>query len=238
MSPTAPKRFYENVDVSPVGDRYAVVLDGRPVRTPMKSKLELPSYRLAVAVAEEWDAQVEKIDLASMSMTGFASSAIDRVATRRDEVVSELAGYAETDMLCYRADEPEELVRRQQEAWQPPLDWLAAKHGAQLRPTSGIMHVRQSSEALERIRGLVAVREDFALMALHALTTGMGSIVLALAVSEGALGIQEAVDASQLDEIFQSEVWGEDIISAERRARVASELMQAEAFLGLLLAEA
>jgi len=234
----APKRFYKKVDVEALADGFAITLDGRPVRTPMKSKLQLPSHRLANAVAEEWDAQTETLDLASMALTGFANTALDRVRPRHKEVVDEIAGYAETDLLCYRAADPPDLVERQEREWQPHLDWLARTHGAQLVPTAGIVHVKQDAEALATIRHVIGIRDDFTLTGLHVLTTGTGSFVLGLAVVDGALEASAAVSAGLLDEIYQAELWGEDTLFTERREGLARELLAAERFIGLLLPQA
>ncbi|MBT5495961.1 MAG: ATPase [Alphaproteobacteria bacterium] len=238
MTGKAPKRFYKKVDVEALADGFAITLDGRPVRTPMKSKLQLPSHRLANAVAEEWDAQTETLDLASMALTGFANTALDRVRPRHKEVVDEIAGYAETDLLCYRAADPPDLVERQEREWQPHLDWLARTHGAQLVPTAGIVHVKQDAEALATIRHVIGVRDDFTLTGLHVLTTGTGSFVLGLAVVDGALEASAAVSAGLLDEIYQAELWGEDTLFTERREGLARELLAAERFIGLLLPQA
>ena len=173
-----------------------------------------------------------------MALTGFANTALDRVRPRRKEVVDEIAGYAETDLLCYRAADPPELVERQELEWQPHLDWLARTHDAQLVPTAGIVHVKQDAEALATIRHVLGVRDDFTLTGLHVLTTGTGSFVLGLAVVDGALEASKAVAAGLLDEIYQAELWGEDTLLTERREGLARELLAAERFIGLLLAQA
>ena len=235
---TAPKRFYKKVEVEALEDGFAVVLDGRPVRTPMKSKLQLPSQRLASAVAEEWDAQTETIDLTSMALTGFANTALDRVRSRRKEVLDEIVGYADTDLLCYRAADPPDLVKRQEQEWQPHLDWLARIHGVKLVSTVGIVHVKQDVDALAAIRRVVGVRDDFTLTGLHVLMMGTGSFVLGLAVLEGALEASAAVAAGLLDEIYQAELWGEDPLLTERVEGLRRELLAAERFISLLSAQA
>lgn len=238
MTENSPKRFYKKVEVEPSGEKFAVLLDGRSIRTPMKSKLELPTFRLATAVSEEWGNQAETIELNTMPLTSFANTALDRVVPRRREVIDEISSYAETDLLCYRAEEPEDLVRRQEEEWQPHLDWLADTYGARLVPTSGIVHLQQDADALGTVRRIVGSRDDFGLTGLHVLTTGTGSVVLGLAVADGVVDARTATAAGQLDEIYQAEIWGEDPMSAERRAGVANDLSAAEHFLALLLAEA
>ncbi len=234
MSGAPPKRFYKTVGVEDGADGFRVVLDGRPVRTPLKAILSLPARPLADAIAEEWDAQTETIDIPSMPLAGFANAALDRIAVGRSDFVSGIAGYAGTDLLCYRADEPPALVERQIAVWQPHLDWLAREKDIRLETTSGIVHVQQDDKELEKVRAIVDDRDDFALTGLQALTTGMGSVVLALAVAEGRLKAEEASSASLLDELFQAERWGEDPLAVERRAKLANELVQAERFLTLL----
>ena len=234
MSGVPPKRFYKTVGVEDGADGFRVVLDGRPVRTPLKAILSLPARPLADAIAEEWDAQTETIDIPSMPLAGFANAALDRIAVGRSSFVSDIAGYASTDLLCYRADEPPALVERQIAVWQPHLDWLAREKDIRLETTSGIVHVQQDDKELEKVRAIVDDRDDFALTGLHALTTGMGSVVLALAVAERRLKAEEASSASLLDELFQAERWGEDPLAVERRAKLANELVQVERFLNLL----
>ena len=231
------KRFYKEVDIERTAEGIEVRLDGRSVRTPMRAHLRLPTERLAREVAAEWADQTETVDLSSMPMTGFANTALDRVAPRRDEVIDELTGYAETDLLCYRSDEPAELVERQEGTWQPQLDWLADTHGARLVATSGIVYSAQDEAALAIIRGVVSARDEFSLTGLHVLTTGTGSVVLGLAVADGALDAAGAAAAGHLDELFQSELWGEDAEASARRERIGKELSSAETFLGLLIAE-
>ena len=209
-------------------------LDGRSVRTPMRAQLRLPTERLARAVAAEWADQIETVDLSSMPMTGFANTALDRVAPRRDEVIDELTGYAETDLLCYRADEPAELVERQEGTWQPQLDWLADTHGARLVATSGIVHVAQDEAALAIIRGVVSARDEFSLTGLHVLTTGTNSVVLGLAVRLGhSMCPRPRPDISTN---FFKVSYGVRTRRPLRVGQISKELASAETFLGLLLA--
>ena len=125
-------------------------------------------------------------------------------------------------------------MERQIAVWQPHLDWLAREKDIRLETTSGIVHVQQDDNELEKVRAIVDDRDDFALTGLQALTTGMGSVVLALAVAEGRLKAEEASSASLLDELFQAERWGEVPLAVERRAKLANELIQAERVLNLL----
>lgn len=237
MSTTnGPKRFYKTAAAVVRGDGHAIALDGRPVRTPLKAVVVLPSLPLAEAIAGEWNAQGERVDFRTMPLMSFASTAIDRVMPRRNEVVAEIVAYAGTDLLCYRADAPPALIERQAALWQPMLDWLDEVHGARLEFTSGVIHCEQAPAALEAVREVVDGQDDFRLAALHLLTAGTGSVVLGLGVAEGVLDAAEAAAASQLDELFQAEQWGDDPQAAARRGRIARELADAERFLKLLAA--
>jgi len=210
------------------------VLDERPARTPGGAALVLPVRALARALAAEWRAQDTHIRPDSMPLTRFANTAIDRVATRRDAVIDELAGYAETDLLCYRVAFPVALVRRQEEAWQPLLDWAAAQCGATLRVTHTATPVAQDADAVAALRAAIAAHEDFALAALHGLCACSGSVVLALAVAAGAIDARAAANASLLEESWQAENWGEEDEAAARRIAIRAEIAAAARFLSLL----
>ena len=237
MIPQSISRFYKSVDTDRTEDGYLVRLDGRPLRTPMETPLLLPNKRLAAVIAKEWNEQEETVNLLSMAMTGFANTAIARVAPRRKEVIDGLIAYAETDLVCYRAKEPAELVNLQARAWQPHLDWLEGTYGAKLLTTKGIIHLKQNRTTLDVIRRVLASRNDFTLTGVHVMTAAMGSLVLSLAVADGVLDARRAAAAGQLDEIFQAKYWGEDEEAISRRKRIAQEVALVERFLGLLFSE-
>jgi chaperone required for assembly of F1-ATPase len=228
------KRAYKQVAAGPVDGGWGVALDGRPMRTPGKNPLALPTAALAAAIAAEWDAQQDEIRPASMPLTRLAATAIDRTAPQRDKVVDEIAGYAGTDLVCYRADHPPALAARQQAAWQPLIDWAALRYDAALAVTCGVIPTRQPPAALKAFAAAVAALDDFRLTALHALTATCGSLVIALAVLEDRLDAGTAFAASQLDETFQIEAWGEDAETAARRQALADDIAAASRFLKLL----
>lgn len=228
------KRVYKKVTTRPVGAGWGVALDGRPMRTPGKNDLVVPSEKLAAPIAVEWDAQRDEIRPATMPLTRLAATAIDRTAPQRDQVVDEIAGYAGTDLVCYWADHPPALVARQQAVWQPLIDWATLRYDAALTVTSGVIPTRQSPMALKAFAAAVLAQDDFRLTALHALTAACGSLVIALAVMEGQLDADEAYAASQLDETFQIEQWGEDAEAAARREALAADIAAAARFLALL----
>lgn len=228
------KRFYQSVTTAPAEGGHHVLLDGRPVRTPAKALLVLPTPALAAALADEWQAQATDIVPAAMPLTRHANTALDRVAPQRDVVVAEIARYGESDLLCYRADWPAELVARQASAWDPLIAWAQARYDLTLAVTSGIVHVAQPAETLARLTQAVAALDDWRLAALHTLTTLSGSLVIGLALVDGAVGADGAWAASQLDELYQVEHWGEDALATKARDHRRTEFDAAVRFLALL----
>ena len=228
------KRFYRQAEIIPVPGGYAVGLDGRAIKTPAKLPLLLPNAALAAAIAGEWNAQQSEIRPEKMPLTRLASTAIDRVAPQRDAIVQQIADYAGTDLVCYRAAQPPPLAMRQQAVWQPLVDWAAQRYAAPLETTAGIIPISQPVASLHALAAAVAEHDNFALAALHLLTGTCGSLVIALALTEGRLDAAEAFAASQLDESFQIEAWGEDEEQARRRAALAEDIVAAARFLSLL----
>ncbi len=229
-----PKRFYKSVGAEARASGHAVTLDGRILQTPGGRELLLPTAALAAAIADEWEAQEEEIDRAVMPMTGLASAAIDH--DDRERIISDIMGYGETDLLCYRVAQPEALAQQQDALWQPMLDWLTDAHGASLAVTRDIRHVAQDAAALDRLRGAVKTLDAFALAGLRVLVLGTGSIVLGLAALGGRLDAGETATLSQLDETFQAKTWGEDPEAAARREEIGREFEEAARFLELLAA--
>ena len=224
------KRVYQDVAVVAGEGGFGVTLDGRPVRTPGRKPLGVASRALAEAIAAEWRAQGDKVEPATMPLTRLASTALDLVPERRPAIVGEVAGYAATDLVCYRAEAPAALVARQHAAWQPLLDWAAERFGAALAVTAGVLPQAQPGAALDALRRAVEAQDDLSLVALRAATAAAGSLVIALALLEGRIDAAEAFDISQLDETFQIERWGEDAEATRRRAALRDDLAQAAAF--------
>ncbi|MFN3725058.1 MAG: ATP12 family chaperone protein [Allosphingosinicella sp.] len=204
------KRFYKQVTVAPEGPGFALRLDERGVKTPARAGLVVPSAALADAIAQEWQAQGEEIDPRTMPLTGLANAAIDRVAPDAQAFAARLAEYAESDLLCYRAENPDTLVARQAERWDPILAWARQRFDIELAVVCGIMHRKQSDAAVQQLARAVAARDPFELAGLSPLVTVSGSLVIALALAEGAIDLDQAWDAASLDEKWQLEQWGED----------------------------
>ena len=210
MSGWAPRVFWKEVAIRPEAGGHAVLLDGRPVNTPARARLVLPTSALAEAIAGEWRAQYDVLRPETMPHTRTANTALDRVAQRRGEVAAELAAYGANDLLCYRAGAPQELADRQARAWNPLLAWAEAAFAAPLVAVAGIMPADQPEPSLARLKDEVAAHDPFALAALHELVTLSGSLLLGLAVSRTALAPQVAWALSRLDEEWQAELWGRD----------------------------
>lgn len=229
------RRFYKAVTVEPVAAGHAIRLDGRAVKTPARAELVLPTSALAQAVSGEWDAQGETIDPRAMPLTGLANAAIDRVAPDRPVFVSGLAIYAETDLLCYRAEAPAELVGRQAESWDLLIDWAQQRYDIEFEIVHGIMHQPQPLETVARLAAAVEAYDAFQLAALQPLVTIAGSLVIALALAEGEIDARAAFDTAQLDELWQAEKWGEDALATKTREAHSADFRAAARFLALLV---
>jgi chaperone required for assembly of F1-ATPase len=225
------KRFYKDVAISP--DR-GILLDSRPVRTPARALLTLPTDALASAVSEEWRTQGEEIDPRSMPFTGLANAAIDRVSPDPAAFAKPLAAYAETDLLCYRAEEPPELVAAEAAAWGPLLEWARGRYDVHFELAGGIVHRPQPTATIARLAEALIARDAFALAAFNPLVTIGGSLVTALAVAEGAIEADAAFAATHLDELWQAEHWGEDWMATDMREARKRDFVAAATFLTLL----
>lgn len=227
------KRFYKSVGIAEEGNGFSVRLDNRPVKTPAKKPLMLPNRSLAEAVADEWDEQPEDIDTYKMRLTRLANSAIDRVAEHRDAVVGEVAGFADTDLVCYRAAEPVPLAERQEAGWGPMVSWLADRYGIALNTTTGLLPVAQSADSMKAVVTVVESFDAFSLAGLHLVTSACGSVVLGLAVADGRIDGASAWELSLMDETFQIENWGEDPETTKRRAGLLDDITAADRYLRL-----
>jgi len=229
-----PKRFYKTAAVEAIGADYRVCLDGQSVKTPGRAEMRLPSRPLAEAVAGEWAAQGETVDLAAMPLTVLSWAAIDRVRPGREQAITEAAAYGGHDLLCYRAEAPADLAARQHAAWQPLLDWAARELDAPLTVTAGVVSVAQPAASLTALHRIVAERSDFELVALGAAVKAAGSLVIGLALCAGRIDAAAAFEAAQLDETYQMERWGTDREAARRHAAIRADLEAAARMVTLL----
>ncbi|MEP2030486.1 MAG: ATP12 family protein [Paracoccaceae bacterium] len=210
MSEWAQKRFWSSADAIDTRNGFTVHLDGRAIKTPAKAALVVPTRALAMAIAAEWNDQGDKIDPRTMPATRTANAAIDKVKPQFSEVAEMVAAYGDTDLLCYRATEPQELVARQKAAWDPFLRWAQTDLGVTLSPIPGLLHRPQSPEALAELGRLTFALSDFELAAFHDLVGISGSLILGFAATVNRWTGTALFEISQLDEIWQQEQWGSD----------------------------
>jgi chaperone required for assembly of F1-ATPase len=226
------KRFYKEVSVAPSDGGFAVLLDGRPVKTPARNSLLLPTGKLAAAIAAEWREQGEEVVATSMPLLRLANTVIDGVAANRESVIDAILRFGENDLLCYRAHQPPELVTRQREGWDSMLDWARQRFGAHMMIAEGLGHVDQTPQALAALRLALTGHDVFTLAGLHVVASITGSLVLALAVVEGQTSGARAFELSRIDETYQAEKWGEDAEAAKRTTALAHELDKAVELIG------
>jgi chaperone required for assembly of F1-ATPase len=237
MKAPLPKRFYKEVSVVPVAEGHAIHLDGKPVRTPGRALLALPTERAARLVADEFAAQVEIIDPVSMPVTRLVNTAIDGVATDPQAVLEDILRFASSDLLCYRADGPQGLVIRQNEHWDPVIDWARATLGARFNLAEGVIHVEQPRETIAVLGAHLARRaEPLRLAAMHLMTSLTGSALLAIAVEAGELDSEAAWNAGHVDEDWQIEHWGQDAEAVARRSARKRDMMAAAGLIEALAA--
>jgi len=227
-------RFYASAAALAVDGGWTVALDGRAIRTPAKAAFVVPTRTLADAQAAEWAAQGETLDPRQMPLTGFAYAAIDRVAPDRAAFAADLARFAESELLCYRADDPAPLVARQAEVWDALLAWAAGRYDVAFSVTAGILHTLQPPATMARITAAFAALDAFRLAALHPVVTICGSALIGLAVSERHLDAAGAFAAGQLDELWQAEKWGVDPLAAASLAARRAAVDTAVEFLDLI----
>jgi chaperone required for assembly of F1-ATPase len=218
MKTHLPKRFYQAVSVVPAEEKFAVYLDGKPVRTPAKALLALPTEKAAVLVADEFAAQQEVIDPVTMPVTRLVNTALDGVAADPQAVLEDILRFAASDMLCYRAEAPQGLVASQNAHWDPVLDWARAVLGARFNLAEGVIHVEQPRESIAVLGVHLARRtEPLRLAALHLMTSLTGSALLALAADFGELDAEAVWVAAHVDEDWQVAQWGKDAEAVARR---------------------
>ena len=228
------KRFYKQAVAKDAEGGFCVVLDGKPIRTPGGVTVLIPHRALADALAAEWEAQGAVMKPALMEINQLVNSAIDRIAVNPAAMVEEITAYAGSDLLCYRAEAPAGLVARQQEAWDPLLDWAGAHFGVRFAVTTGIVPISQDPRALQRIKADISSDDPFQLSALRAVAGLGGSLILAMAVREGRLDAATAWRLAYIDEDWQREKWGEDSEAATARANACRAFTSAAHMLGLL----
>jgi chaperone required for assembly of F1-ATPase len=227
-------RFYKEVNIVQCDSGYAVELDGQSVRTPRGQPQIVASNALVEAMAAEWRAQEKIVVPASMPLSGFANTAIDRIGNNREIILKNVLNFAGIDLLCYRCEEPEDLATRQNEHWQPLLDWAADSMGVELEVTLSILPVKQSIKAIEALVNKLQKLDDMELTGIASLAATCGSLIIALALAEGKIDCRHAFDCSQLDQIYQNERWGVDEEAKVAQKNLENDIASAALFLSLL----
>lgn len=225
------RRFWKEVTVEPGN---GIALDGKPVRTPGRALLAVPTRALAEAIAGEWRAVGETLDPRAMPLTGLANAAIDRVAPDPAAFAAGLAAYGESDLLYYRAEDPPELIARQRTAWDPLLEWARGRYDVHFEPVAGVMHRAQPEATTARLGEAVAALDPFRLAGLSPVVTISGSLVAALALIEGAAAADTVWQAAHVDENWQTELWGEDTLAVQALEARRVEFDASARFLSLL----
>lgn len=233
MSEWKLKRFWKEAGVERAEEGFLVLLDGRSIKTPAKAALVVPSEALAQAVAAEWAAVKEEIDPRVMPYTRSANAAIDKVAVQFDEVAALIAAYADSDLLCYRADSPAELRARQDAAWDKLLDWAKSEHALHMKVSEGVMYSAQAPAVVSNALALTKNLSPFGLTAFHDLVSLSGSFVIGLAATEKYESPENLWKTSRIDEIWQEELWGEDEEASEMAAKKADAFAHAASFYNL-----
>ncbi len=233
MSNWKTKRFWKEAVAEPCEGGFTVRLDARLVKTPLKALLTVPTFAMAEAIAAEWDAQTGLVKPETMPVTRTANSAIDKIVPQFDEVADLLAAYGASDLICYRATEPQALIARQAQAWDPMIAWAADGLQAPLIATGGVIHIAQDPVSLQRLTEQVFALDAFRLAGIHDLIAISGSLVLALAVTHRRVTATEAWALSRVDEHWQQELWGIDDEAAEYAALRQAAFLQADRFYGL-----
>ena len=228
------KRFYKEVAAVPEAARFAVHLDGRPIRTPARNPLMLPTSNLAEGIIAEWAGQGEEIDPRTMPLTELAQGALDQVAGERDRIVGRIAAFADSDMLYYRADQnQQQLVEHQQQHWDPLLDWAAGRYDVSFTLVHGIQYQAQPQPTIDRLTRAVEVQDDFTVAAMLSIVGLAGSLVVTLGLAERAFEPDELWPIINLEELWQEQQWGQDAMAAKARAAKEDQFRTAARFLEL-----
>lgn len=228
------KRFYKDVSVSPSGDAFGILLDDRPMKTPQRNALAVPTSVLADAIAAEWAAQEEDIVPASMPLTALAQGALDQVGKERERIVGRIAAFADSDMLYYRADEGQQaLIDHQAEHWDPLLEWARQRYDVGFNLIHGIRYQAQPEETIARLTAAVEAQPDFAIAAMLSLVGLSGSLIATLGLVEQQYDIERLWPLANLEELWQEQQWGRDDQAAALRDRKKAEFEAAARFLDL-----
>jgi chaperone required for assembly of F1-ATPase len=228
------KRFYEAATVADLDQGWGIELDCRGVRTPSGGVLGVPVRALAEAMAQEWNAQGENVIPSSMPLCGLVNATIDRITIQPEVFHNQIEEYSKTDLICYWAENPTDLLKLQHDTWQPLIDWMKHRFGAEFRVTQEIVHLTQPDDAITIVRKEIESYAPFHLAAFTDMVTTLGSVIIALALYHNHLSVEQAFNAAFLDELYQADKWGDDLEAVQRREGLRSDLESTTRFLALL----
>ena len=215
--PQKLKKFYKKAGVKGKKAPFSIALDGRVMKTPLKTTLEIPTRALARAIVAEWNEQEEFVEPNQMHLTKYANTAVDRVEPRKEMIVDEIVAFASSDLVCYRADTPQGLVDRQAQSWDRVLDWAQECHQLRFICVAGIIYASQPEATLAAAHGVLSALDAYTLTAVHNLTTLTGSALLAMALVDGEISADEGWNAAHVDEDWNADQWGSDDDAIARR---------------------
>lgn len=238
MSTTETQTAFAIPSVVALGDAHGVALDGTPVRTPAGAAIAVPTQAFAQALADEWHGVVPKgkfakIDFARVPLTRIVGTSIDRIGPQRDAIIDALLDFAETDLVCYRVEQPRDLAARQIAHWQPLLDWLAHRYDARLETHLAVVGPPQPEASLAALRKALEGATDLELAGLGVAVDAAGSLVIGLALAQGRIDAAQAFAAAELDAAYQAERWGEDPVLTAKHAAIRDDLAVCERFFAL-----
>ncbi|NKD44401.1 ATPase [Haematospirillum jordaniae] len=230
-----PRRFWKQAAVCCNGDAgYGVELDGKSINVASGRPLQVQSRVLAEAIAREWNDQGDSLSFAAMPMTRLASAAVDRMEDQRSALIEGLMDHVHGDVLFYHAADPADLVELQAVTWGPLLAWAGDVLGVKPLTTRGLMPVQQDGAYVAAMRQAITGLTNEMLTVFHGVASGCNSLILALALVRRHIDAATAFDASLLDELYQSSLWGEDHEAVQRRTALRHDLVQMEVYASLL----
>lgn len=230
------KRFWKNAAIVTAGTSHTVELDGRPVKLPSGKPLATRLHPLAEAIAAEWANAPQNFSPEDLPLTRLASTAQERIAPHRADIIRQLTAYGMNDLLCYRAEAPEDLVARQNKLWGRWLQWAETTHGLQLLSTAGLIPINQPPGTSERLGEILSSHSDDTIAALGVIVPALGSLILGLALTAQALPPREACETALLDELWQEEQWGTEDEALLRRAKLIEDVAVSTRFMHLCAA--
>lgn len=227
------KRFWTTTTAIADGEHFTVLLDSKALKLPGGRGLSVPYAPLAEGVAAEWGAAPKDFSPDDLPLTQLTSTAQDRVRPHRAEIVRQLAAYGLNDLLCYRADGPAQLVAHENAQWDKWLQWARERYAVALLTTAGVLPINQPEDTETRFVAALDAYTEYGLAALGVLVPALGSLVLALAVAEGALPPETAAETAFADELWQESNWGQDKEAIARRRHVTADVVSSRRFLEL-----